>query len=265
MALSLALWRMSLQEALQYRAEALIWTLFDVLPPIMMAFLWLAAYEGQASVAGYDLGTMLIYTVGVMVLRAAITTHAEWDIARQVREGTLSIHLVRPMSPWTLWLVSGVAWRTMRLLIVTPIMIGCLVWLVPHLEAPNIGPDRLPLLALSVVLGFWICFFVKLCIGFLSFWLTEITGVLTLYEVTAYVFGGVLLPLDLLPTALRDASTLLPFASIYYVPLAVLLGRLEGPDLATALAAQLGWTVGLGLLAYILWRRGLRHYEAVGG
>ncbi len=90
-------------------------------------------------------------------------------------------------------------------------------------------------------------------------------GILALVEVTSVVFGGMLLPLDLLPPSLRAVATALPFQYIYYVPLSAMLGRLEGADLLTALANQAAWAAALGLLAYAIWRRGLQRYEAFGG
>ncbi len=74
-----------------------------------------------------------------------------------------------------------------------------------------------------------------------------------------------LLPLELLPGPLQAVAAAMPFQYIYYVPLSLLLGRLEGGELWIALAAQGGWLAGLTLLALALWRRGLRRYEAVGG
>jgi ABC-2 type transport system permease protein len=263
--LYLALWRMTMQEALQYRAESVIWFLFDVVPPIMMAFLWLAAYRDQATVAGYDLGAMLLYTLGVMVLRNVLDTHIEWDVNTQIREGTLSMHLVRPFNVWALWLLTGTAWRALRLILVAPVLAGCLVWLAPYLRAPQVGWERAALLALALVLAYTVAFFLKLCIGFSAFWLTEIFGIMALVEVASAVFGGMLLPLDLLPPAARLVAAALPFQYIYYVPLAVMLGRLDGTELATALAGQAAWAGTLGLLAGGLWRRGLRRYEAFGG
>jgi ABC-2 type transport system permease protein len=263
--LYVALWRITLQEALQYRVEAAIWFLFDILPPIMMAFLWLAAYESQASVAGYDLSSMLLYTLGVMILRTVITAHTEWGIDHEIRQGILSTYLVRPFSYWAFCFVAETAWKAVRAMLITPVLIACLIWLGPHLRMPALGWSQVPPLLLSLVLAYVLCFFVKLCLGFLCFWATDIGGIATLYEVVVYVFGGVLLPLDLLPEPLQAVAAALPLRYIYYVPLSLLLGRLDGPGAWAALATQLGWIGVMALVAGVLWRHGLRRYEAVGG
>ena len=265
MSLYLTLFRLSLQEAIQYRVESAIYFLYDVLPPIMMAFVWLSAYEGQADVAGFSLSQMLVYTVGVMVLRTMLTAHIEWAIDHEVRQGVLSTYLVKPFSVWGQWFVGELAWKVVRGMLIAPVLTGCLLWLGPELALPPLDAGRLLLLAASLILGYLVCWTLKLCIGMLTFWSTDINGIQTLYEVVNSVFGGVLVPLALLPTALYSIALVLPLRAIYDVPLGILLGWLEGPLLWWSLLSQVGWLIVLALLARFLWRRGLRRYEAVGG
>jgi len=194
-----ALLRLTLQEAMQYRVESAIWFLWDVLPPIAMAFLWLTAYQEQSTVAGYDLPEMLLYTIGVMVLRTLITSHIEWGMDYEIRQGILSTTLVKPMNVWTLWFIGEFAWKIMRAIWLTPVLIGCLVWLGPTIGMAKFALERLPLLLVSVVLGYIVCFFMKLCLGFIGFWTNDITGTTTLYDVAASILGGIILPLALLP------------------------------------------------------------------
>jgi len=259
------LFRLALQEAIQYRVESAIYFLYDVLPPIMMAFVWLAAYEDQTSVGGFDLSQMLAYTVGIMVLRTMLTSHIEWAMDHEVRQGLLSTYLVRPMNVCAQWFVGELAWKAVRGVLVTPVLIGSLVWLGPYLSLPPLDIGQMLLLAVSVVLGYLVCFALKLCIGMLVFWTTDINGTMTLYDVTASVFGGVLVPLTLLPEPLYALAMVLPMRAIYDVPLGILLGRLDGAALWWGVASQVGWATVLGLFARALWQRGLRRYEAVGG
>jgi ABC-2 type transport system permease protein len=57
---------------------------------------------------------------------------------------------------------------------------------------------------------------------------------------------------------------MLPVQAIYSVPLAILLGKSDGPTAWLGILLQLGWIVMLWGLAIVLWRAGLRQYEAVG-
>ena len=48
-------------------------------------------------------------------------------------------------------------------------------------------------------------------------------------------------------------------------PVEVLTGQLEGGELLAGFACQVGWLSVAVLLYALVWRRGLRHYTAVGG
>jgi len=260
-----AVMRLALQEAMQYRVESGIWFLWDVVPPIAMAFLWLTAYQEQSTVAGYDLSEMLLYTIGVMVLRTMITSHIEWGMDYEIRQGVLSTNLVKPVDMWAFWFIGESAWKVMRALWLTPVLIGCLIWLGPTIGTVALSFDRLPVLLVSVILAYVVCFLMKLCLGFVGFWTNDIVGTTTLYEVTANILGGVIVPLALLPDQLRVLAAFLPIQAVYSIPLSLLLSKDTGGGPLVGLATQLGWIVGLWLLALVLWRAGLRRYESVGG
>jgi ABC-2 type transport system permease protein len=57
----------------------------------------------------------------------------------------------------------------------------------------------------------------------------------------------------------------LPFYYELFCPIAIFLGRLQGTDLIQALAIQLGWLILTWAVAQLMWKRGLGHYQAVGG
>jgi ABC-2 type transport system permease protein len=257
--------RLSIADAIQYRVESAIYFLYEMMPPIMMAFVWLSVYQEQPMVAGFTLGEMLTYTIGVMVLRGTVTLHVEWALDYEIRQGLLSVQLIRPFNYWAFLFADAIAWRFVRLLFTVPVLFGCLYWLGPDLASVSLPLEQLPALAVSVVLAYVVCFYLKLCLGFIGFWTNDIMGITTLYEVVASVLGGILIPIALLPDWLQIVARLLPIQAIYSVPLAILLGKSEGTDPWFGILLQLGWIVVLWGLAMVLWRAGLRQYESVGG
>lgn len=252
------------QDAVQYRLEGAIWFLFDALPPLMMVFVWLAAYRETEAVGGYDLGQMLGYYFGLALLRNAITSHPEWDIAESIRDGKLSMLLLRPLSPWGFWLVADGAWRLFRIVLTGPLVLCGFLLLQGQLAPPRLDPQRLAALALALPLAYALCFFLKISLGFSGFWLLDINGVVGFSEVAIYLFGGTIVPLELLPGPIQALADLLPLKYLYFYPLSLALGRLEGPAVWSGLALQAAWTGLFYLLARTLWLRGLRRYEAVG-
>jgi ABC-2 type transport system permease protein len=256
--------RISIQDTLQYRVESAIWFLYEIMPPLMMASVWLAAYQDQPSIAGYSLAEMLAYTVGVMVLRTVVSSYPEYGIDEQIRNGTLSNLLTRPLNIWAYWVVDTLGWKTFRNLLTVPVVVGTLLWLGRDLAQVTVPLDRLPALLVSLVLASVVCFLAKLCLGCTGFWTNDIVGLATLYELLSRVLGGDLIPIALLPGWLQTVARLLPIQAIYNVPLSIMLGKDDGASPWLGVLLQAGWIVVLWGLAIVLWRAGLRQYESVG-
>lgn len=259
-----AFFRIHLMEALAYRVEALIWFLFDLLPPVVMVFLWLAVYEGQAMVAGFTLQQMLGYYIGILVLGTLLTSHIEWGISYEIRQGQLSRLLIRPASPWAYWFVDNLAWKLLRGAYLLPCMVLLVVALGDLARLPALTPLQVTTLLASIGMAFVLCFVLKGALGMLAFWINDVSGLITLWDVLLFLFGGTMLPLELLPTSLQRVAGFMPFRFIYAFPLGIALGRTDEASGLQGLAMQAAWLVAALLVARLLWRAGLRRYEAVG-
>ena len=80
-----------------------------------------------------------------------------------------------------------------------------------------------------------------------------------------YFLGRQMFPIDIMPSAVQAVMKWLPFYYELFCPVAIFLGRLKGPDLVRALAIQTGWLLLAWAWANFMWKRGLGHYQAVGG
>lgn len=260
-----ALLRVALEDALEYRVEAGIWYLYDLLPPIVMLALWQAVYQQGQALPGYSLSEIVTYYVGVLLLRSMVTSHAEWQMSYDIRMGYLSRYLTRPVSVWGVWLTNELAPKVVRALWLTPTLVLAVLLLGPQLALPALTLGQLAGLALSLVLAFALGFMLKLSLGMASFWLIEIEGANWLYEAVVFLLSGGMVPLEVLPDQVAAVARLLPFQYLYYFPASVLLGRVDGWSLVAGLLGQAAWLAVTILLARRLWPAALRQYEAVGG
>ena len=254
-----------LQEALAYRAEGAIWFLFDVLPPLTMVFLWLTAYAGRAEVAGYTLPGIVGYYLVVMILHTVLTPYPEYDVSRQVREGTISQHLVRPLSIWLYYLLGELAWKAIRVALLVPVVTIALLLLRPVLVELSFSPIQVGGFVIASSLSFGLTYLLKMTLAWSAFWFNESYALFELFGLSVLVFGGFMIPLEMLPEPIRLVGAALPFQYLYYFPANVLLGRVAGHQLALGLAAQVVWLAGTAVFSRWLLRRALIHYEAVGG
>jgi ABC-2 type transport system permease protein len=126
--------------------------------------------------------------------------------------------------------------------------------------------DPLTLIAFMLALvGAWLLsFLIQYINGLLAFWITQAVAVFDLWFGLWTIFSGYLIPLELLPSGVRQAAYWLPFRYQLAVPLEIITGRLRGAELWSSFGLQVFWIVAMYGLYRVLWRRGIKKYSAVG-
>ncbi len=89
--------RVGLAEAVAYRAEMLIWVLTTTMPLIMMA-LWTAVAR-DAPIGRFGQGSSSRTSSPRFIVRQLTGSWAAWQMNFEVKQGTLSMRLLRPVSP----------------------------------------------------------------------------------------------------------------------------------------------------------------------
>jgi len=94
-----------------------------------------------------------------------------------------------------------------------------------------------------------------------SFWIRDARSTWFLYQKLVLILGGMLIPLQLLPSVLRAVCFALPFAAMAYVPARLASGHFE-PWL---LLIQGGWLLVLWAWAVAVYAAGERRLQVVDG
>ena len=68
-----------------------------------------------------------------------------------------------------------------------------------------------------------------------------------------------------MPAALRAVREWLPCFIERFCPIAIFQGRIVGTESWSSLAIQAGWLLAMWAAANLMWKRGLGHYQPVGG
>lgn len=253
--------RIGFSEALAYRAEMFVWVLSTTMPLINMA-LWTAVAR-EAPVGRFGQSGFVGYFLATFAVRQLTGAWAAWQMNFEVRQGTMAMRLLRPVSPLWAYAAENIAAMPLRLFVAVPITLLS-VWLV--------GPEAVPrewwgwpLLLLTVAGGWLITFLTNAAIGTAALYMEQSQKLMDVWLVLFFVFSGYMYPVELFPPALRAAVDWLPFRYQIGLPVEVMTGA---HDLSTTLglvARQWLWVTVMGLLVVFLWRRGLKRFSAVGG
>lgn len=255
------LFKVGLAEIVAYRAEFLVWILTTNMPLVMLAIWHAVAADGP--VGRFDQREFTAYYLGVLAVRLLTSTWVVWQMSMEIRDGTLSARLLRPIHPLYAYAAQHLAGVPMRALVISPILAIMIAVAGDRLALRD--PRMIAIFAASLLGAWLLIFFTMVLVGALAFFVESAIAVFELWLAVHAIFSGYLVPLEALPSWIGRAAAVLPFRFMLGFPVEVLVGLLEPAAAARQLAVQWGYVLVLFAAAMLVWRRGLRRFAAFGG
>ncbi len=250
------------QDALTYRAVAVIWILTDTIPTLVMPLIWLASFHGRSNIAGYDPSQITAYYLILLAVGNFVTCHQMWEIAQDIKDGKFSAFLLRPFGYQAYNYLGFLAWRIMRTVLFLPVFLLA-AWLFRGtLHFADYHPDGYFLLAL--VLGHFVSFCITYPVGLLALYVVETRSLFNFWFIPLVIFNGQVAPIALFPASFRWLAEALPFRYTIAFPTELFLGRLTTEQIHSGLLHQVGWIIGGLCLSTLLWRGGLKRFTGIG-
>ncbi len=259
--------RIALAERLVYRGDFALGTLMRFLPIITQIFLWYAIFQarGNEPLMGFDYRNIVAYYLLTMVARAFSSMPGlASGIAGQIRSGEIKKFLIQPIDLLGFLLLGRIAHK-LAYYAVAALPFALVFFLCsdffpgwPSATAWSAG-------ILSLIFSFLLGFYLEACMGLVGFWWLEISSLLFVYMLFSFFLSGHMFPLVMLPEPWRTLVDLTPLQYLAYFPAAVLLGKIQGWELAIGLAMQVEWVVLFVIVSRVLFDRGTKRYSAFGG
>jgi ABC-2 type transport system permease protein len=255
--------RIGVAQTVAYRAEFLVWMLTSTMPLIMLA-LW-SSVADEAPFMDYKSADFVAYYLGVLIVRNLTGNWVAWQLAEEVRMGVLSMRLLRPLHPFIAYATEHAAALPFRSLIALPLATVLLVS--SGASALTTEPLQLALLLPSLALAWLITFGIMFALGCIAFWTTQTFGIVNFYFGVWSLFSGYILPMELMSAKfplVADVAKWMPFYYMLAAPVELMTKHLTAAQVAYLLGAQAAWAALSIAISLWTWRRGVRHFEAVG-
>ena len=261
-----SVFNIGLQNTFVYRWNYFLRALFGLIPLAGTVFLWRAIFkERGGELHGYDYSSMIYYYLLTLLVSNLVTpTEDEWQIAADIREGQINALLTKPMSYLAYRLSIFLSGRLVYTLVTLPPIALIFFYFRDYIVLPQ-DPLTYVFATISTVMAALIQFFITYSLAMMAFWVLEISTIVFIVYSFEYFLGGQMFPIDIMPVGIQAVMRWLPFYYELFCPVAIFLGRLQGAALAEALAIQCGWLLLAWAAARAMWKRGLGHYQAVGG
>jgi ABC-2 type transport system permease protein len=262
----LTVFNLGLQNTFVYRWNYFLRAVFGLIPLAGTVFLWRAVFkEPGGGMHGYTYGSMIYYYLLTIVVSNLVTpTEDEWQIAGDIREGQINSFLTKPLNYLAYRFSIFLSGRLVFTAVTIPPIALILFYFREYLSLPS---DAVTFLCafVSLLMAGLIQFFITYTIALAAFWILEISTIVFIVYSFEYFLGGQMFPVDIMPAGIQAAMKWLPFYYELFCPIAIFMERLRGLEMVQALAIQAGWVLFMWAAAQWMWKRGLGHYQAVGG
>jgi viologen exporter family transport system permease protein len=229
----------------------------------LLSCLWTALYRNNGEQAGITLDAMITYATLALLLDLIYGVNGAYVIREKIREGSIAIDLMRPISVPLYVLADTVGQTSFAALQIIPALLLSL--LLVHVDKPVTLVAGLAFLV-SIALGFLVNFFLDLMMATITFWTMEIFGVQLMVQFISSLLSGSLVPLYFFPAGIvQQLAFASPFAAIYNAPLSIYIGKVAQTQIVAMLGFQVAWVVVFGAVAMALWRIGERKVVIQGG
>ncbi len=251
------------QRALTHRFDMLMYRVGEVSELLMLVLMWTAIFGGQETIKGFTLQEMITYLLVGNFFGALVRNYLSEIVARDIRDGALSMSLVRPVSYFRFVIareIGRISMATTFSALTTTLVIvffsSRFLW--------NTDICFGILILCMLILAFCVELLLSYLVGLLAFWVDEVDGIFSSISRLRNFFSGGYFPLNLLPTLFVQISFCLPFAYSFFVPAQLYLKKMSLIQGMQGLLVQVVWLVLLYVVIQVVWKRGLKKYEGVG-
>lgn len=252
--------RVGFSEAVAYRAELVVWMLTTTMPLVMLALWTAVAREAPFGRFGQD--DFVAYYLAALIVRTVTSCWVVWEMNQEIRAGSLSLRLLRPIHPFVSYSASHIAALPLRAALALPIALIMLI----ATGAGHVAHDPVVVALIpAAIAGAWLVTFLAMCVlGSLALYMERSLAIWEIWMGLFAVMSGYLVPLELMPSWLATAADWLPFRYMLGFPVQVMIGMADRAETMRGLAIQWSMVALLLGLALTVWRAGIRRFEAYG-
>ena len=247
-----------------YRSHSMVSIFVGPVYFIVQYFIWTSVYGDAQSINGMELPQMIRYFGATALIGYLTMDFADWNLDMLIRTGRFLTYSLRPMDHRLFAFSQKVGHRILGFIVE---FIPCFL-IFTLLFKIDMSPAYIGWTILSVVLAYFMTFFVHYCLGMLSFWIIQTGGIRSVYALLTSIFSGMFIPLVFFPKILQFIGFFLPFQYTAYVPAMVFLGHYSLGDIQLSIPAIVGIqaiaVIAAFLLSELMYKAAMRQFTAVG-
>lgn len=259
------MFKMSFKGELQYRAKAISGVITQFFWGVMYVYLY-TAFMGGNMIDGFSIAQMASYVWLGQAVFAMRFVDVSKATAREIQNGDVCYKFIRPINLYNQWFAESVGRKQSAMILRSPLIV-----IISLILPAGVG------LMLPVNFMAFILFFISLMLGTimmsaismiavaLVFKTASPKGVVSLIQTLCGLFGGMFIPLPLMPQALQNVVNFLPFRFITDLPLRIYIGNVSIMSGLMYIGIALAWLAVIIIAGQLLMKKVCKNAIIQGG
>lgn len=259
---------------LAYKAQIVMWLFISFIEVFFVVFMYQAIYrnseQGMSSVInGFSFYDMVLYMITSFFFSFIMGSgDTSYDIATDIREGTIANTLTKPVSYRLrhLFTYFGVLVFDFLVIIIPFLSVVYGIFIGTGLLKVTLGGFALNVLLFlifSVIAGF-INNAVSYFVGLMVFYTDHLFGLNMARSAIQGFLGGQMVPLAYMGM-LGVVFSFTPFAFMNSIPVLILMGKIDIMQSLVYIFIAIGWILAIELLNRLIFKRALKKLTVQGG
>ncbi len=160
--------KMAFQRSLTYRFDIVAYRFGDIAEMLIVILMWSAIYQGNNIIGGYTLPEMLTYLLIGNLISVAIRNFLYEVVARDIKEGLLTTHILKPISYFRYILVREIGRIGLVTILAFTTQLVITLFFLDRLKL-NSDPIVIITILIMVALSFIIEMFISYLTGLITF------------------------------------------------------------------------------------------------
>ena len=263
----LVLFQMRFIRGLQYRTAALA----GVLTQFFWGFMYILIFEAFYASSSTPQPITFHQLVNMMWLQQAFLAlimlwFRDSEIINQITKGDIAVELLRPIKLYEFWYARLLAQRTSSALL-RFLLILIVASLLPYPYNFVLPPDAFSfiLFIITLVLGVLIVVALSMLIYISMFYTLSGTGSILIFGVIGEFLAGLIIPIPLMPEALKRIIYFLPFRYTTDLPFRIYVGNITHNEAIISILIQIVWIIILYIIGKLWMNKALKRLVIQGG
>ena len=260
--------KVGMQGMIAYRANFFLQIIAQSLGAFVTYYLWRAIFLSSSDVSlnGFSLSEMTLYVFLSFFTALLTSSGGNWSIGEEVRDGSISMRLLKPVSFSVTYLFQEIGEKVMMIgLVAIPFMIGLTLLQFVNSAVAGLNLYNFLFYLISVTLAYLINFYFNICFGFTAFIFKNLWGSTMMKNSIIAFMSGALIPLSFFPHWIGTILQLFPFASLIYTPIMIGMGKYSGDKMFYVFCLQVFWVAFFILLEKVIWHIAIKQLNIQGG